>query len=165
MVLDPIKQNFPYIEDLEILSPTGVQSLYAVMTSGEIRRLSTVSAGLTKIVSIFLGCANITNGIILIDELENGVFYEKYEFLWRALYDFAMDRHNQLFIASHSFECLSALLPVMGDKVEDFALLRTERDNGGCIVRHISGAAMKAALNRQGEIRGATIAAKTHSDP
>jgi energy-coupling factor transporter ATP-binding protein EcfA2 len=155
-ILRPIRENFPYIDNLEILSPSGIQSLYAVMKSGEIRRLSTVSAGLAKMVSVFLGCASITNGIILIDEIENGIFYEKYEFLWSALYELAKDSNNQLFIASHSAECLNKILPVMGKDVADFCLLRTEQENGACIVRHVSGSAMRAALRRDDDIRGGT---------
>jgi hypothetical protein len=162
-ILNLIREYFPYIANLEILQPSGTQSLYAVLRSGEIRRLSTVSAGLTKIVSILLGCSSIENGVVLIDEIENGIFYEKYRFFWSALYEIARETNNQLFVASHSKECLKELVPVVGDKVGDFCLLRTGRENGTCNVEHINGIAMTAALAGDNEIRGATRGAIVHN--
>jgi hypothetical protein len=162
-ILALIKPYFPYIANLEILQPSGIQSLYAELYSGEIRRLSTVSAGLTKIVSILLGCSSIENGIVLIDEIENGLFYEKYQFFWSALYQIAQETKNQLFVTSHSKECLKALVPVVGDKVDDFCLLRTGRENGTCNVEHINGIAMTAALVGDNEIRGTTRGLTEHN--
>ncbi len=162
-ILTLIKGYFPYISNLEILQPSGIQSLYAVLQSGEIRRLSTVSAGLTKIVSILLGCSSIENGIVLIDEIENGVFYEKYQFFWSALYEIAQETKNQLFVASHSKECLRELVAVIGRKADDFGLLRTGRENGSCNVEQINGIAMRAALAGDNEIRGTTRGATQHN--
>ncbi len=151
-----IKQNFPFIEGLQVLSPGGVQGMYATMKSGEVRRLQLVSSGIYKIITILLGCASLRNGIILVDEIENGIFYDKYELVWSVLYKFAKESGNQLFITSHCAECLESLAPVIGDNVDDFSLLRTELEDGKNIVRHISGASMKAALKRKDEIRGAS---------
>lgn len=50
---------------------------------------------------------------------------------------------------------------MIGENIDDFCLLRTERENGKSIVRHVSGASMKAALTRDVEIRGETIGAET----
>jgi AAA15 family ATPase/GTPase len=154
-VMERIRESFPFIDGLEILKPSGVDGLYAIMSSGEVRRLSTVSAGVNKIISIFLACHNLRNGIVLIDEIENGIYYEKYGFFWDALFKFAENTQNQIFAASHSDECIQALLPTIeAHDVGKFALLRAERLNGECVVRHIPGETFRATLRRGGEPRG-----------
>jgi len=150
-----VQKEFPFITGLEVLAPSGPTGLYAVMPDGARRRLTSVSSGIYKIISILLAAVHTHNGIIVIDEIENGIFYGKYPAVWRVLYDFAKATGNQIFVSSHSSECLAALPDVIGDATKDFCLLRTERDNGDCIVRHISGVAMKAALRGGNEIRGA----------
>jgi len=157
-----IKQTFPFITELQVLAPNGMQGMYATMKSGEVRRLQLVSSGIYKIVTILLGCASLRSGVILIDEIENGIFYEKYELVWAVLYKFAKEFGNQIFITSHCAECLESLVPVMENSADEFSLLRTERENGNCIVRHISGTSMKAALKRGSEIRGASDEAESN---
>jgi energy-coupling factor transporter ATP-binding protein EcfA2 len=159
-----IQTEFPFVSDLEILAPTGANGIYASLGNKHYR-LSTVSAGIYKIISILLACADTKNGIIIIDEIENGIYYEKYKAMWKIVYDFAKRTNNQIFVTSHSAECLEALVPVIDGNEKDFTLLRTERGDEQTIVRHISGTSLKAALRRQGEIRGVTIAGKTPSNP
>jgi hypothetical protein len=151
-----IRAIFPFIKNLEVLAPQGTLGIYANLESGGIRRIQQISSGIYKIVTLLLACSQTKNGIVLIDEIENGIFYEKYGELWSSLYRIAQQSQAQLFISSHSSECLEALVPVMEENISDFSLIRTERVNGKCTVRHVSGASMKAALKRQGEIRGAT---------
>ncbi len=151
-----IRKEFPFITGIELLAPSGPTGLYATMQDGARRRMTAVSSGIYKIISILLASIHTHNGIIVIDEIENGIFYEKYSAVWRVLYDFAKETNNQIFISSHSAECLAALPSVIGDATKDFCLLRAERENGSCIIRHVGGVAVKAALQGQNEIRGAT---------
>jgi AAA domain, putative AbiEii toxin, Type IV TA system len=152
-----IRDQFPFIADIEVLAPFGSIGLFASLKSGGVRPLQLISSGINKIITILLACANAANGVILVDEIENGIFYEKYEFMWSVLYKFAQKFSCQLFVTSHSLECLQKLAPVIGNNVDDFSLIRTERQNGECVAYHISGAAMAAALSGENEIRGATV--------
>ena len=155
-IIDFFKKNFSFIENLEVLQPTAGMpaGIYATLTSGVVRRLQLLSSGIYKIITILLACARSRNGVILIDEIENGIFYDKYALTWYILNKFAKAYNCQLFITSHSSECLQKLVPIIGDDVYNFSLIQTERENGKCVARHISGTAMKAALMGGNEIRG-----------
>ena len=155
-LVDFIRSTFPFITGLELLAIGGSTAIYAGLESGAVRRLQFVSSGINKIVSILLACANAGNGIILIDEVENGLFYDKYQLMWSVLYEFAKKFDFQIFASSHSAECLSKLVPTIEKNVGDFTLIRTEREGDKCVARHISGASMLAALRRGGDIRGIT---------
>jgi hypothetical protein len=165
-VVQFIREEFPFISNIEVLAPGGAQQgIYATLTSGGARSLSLISAGLQKLFSVVVALADAKKGIVLIDEIENGIFYEKYASTWATLYNLSKKTDSQLFVSSHSSECLEALLPTLNidNNADDFCLLRTERENGKCSVRHISGASMKAALKRGGELRGAALDQKTQA--
>ena len=166
-VVSFLKEEFPFILDIQVLAPNGVSGLYAALSDGTMRKVTLISSGIYKIVSIMLGTAHTHGGIILIDEIENGLFYEKYEAMWKILYKFAKYTENQIFVTSHSKECLAALPAVVGENESDFCLLRAEstgeRADNTTLIRKITGTAMKAALVGNNEIRGATIGAVSHN--
>jgi hypothetical protein len=154
-VVSFIQEEFPFVKDLEILVPSGHNGLFAIMKDGSPpRALSTVSAGIYKVVSILLATSHTRGGVIIIDEIENGIFYKKYPAIWRVLYRFAKETGNQIFVSSHSNECLQALPDVIGDNDTDFCLIRTQMAENGSTATRISGKAMKAALAGGNEIRG-----------
>jgi AAA domain, putative AbiEii toxin, Type IV TA system/AAA domain len=160
-VVEQITSEFPFIKDLEVLAPGGIQAIYAKLDRVS-RPLSQISAGIHKILSVYSGISAIEKGVVLIDEIENGIYYEKYESVWRGIVDLCKRRNNQVFITSHSLECLKALVPVLEENLDDFSLIRTERRNGKCVAIHTSGASMKAAIEMGGEIRGVSVGATTH---
>ena len=88
-ILTFFKTNFPFLSNLEILAPAGVSGIYATLSAGGVRRLQLLSAGVYKIMSLLLGCARSEGGIILIDEIENGIFYDKYALTWYILNKFS----------------------------------------------------------------------------
>ena len=128
------------------------------MGDNSVRGLSQVSSGIHKMFSLYCGISDLSNGVMLLDEIENGVYYERYSSLWRHLHEMASATGNQIFVTSHSAECLSALLPTLENNVEDFTLLRTERTEDRCVVRHISAPAMRAALRGDIDLRGSVDA-------
>lgn len=155
-VISFFRKNFPFITNLEVLQPTvgAPAAIYATLTSGTVRPLPVISSGIHKIISILLACASSRKGIILIDEVENGIFFDKYSLTWDVLNKFSKNYECQIFVTPHSLECLQKLASVMEGDVDDFSLLQTIRENGTCAVRQVSGTAMRAALMGGNEIRG-----------
>jgi hypothetical protein len=125
-VISFFKKNFPFISNLEVLAPEGIPGIYVTLKSGGVRRLQLVSAGVYKIISILLGCARSEGGIVLIDEIENGIFYEKYALTWCILNKFSKDYQCQIFVTSHSRECLEHLPNIIGDDVESLITMEIQ---------------------------------------
>ncbi len=162
MLFERIVQGFPFIKNIEVLSPGGTPGIYATLADKSVRSLSLISSGIHKTVSLYCGLAELKNGLMLIDELENGIYYERYGMLWRDLVEMTtsldLEGSNQLFVSTHSLECLKSLAPVLENNIENFALFRMERVNNDCIARRISGQAMLAALNGEVDLRGSVYA-------
>jgi AAA15 family ATPase/GTPase len=154
-VIKAFQKEFPLIEDIEILPDMGISSLYAKLRGvKKPRPLTIVSAGAAKYLNILLSIAFVKEGIVMVDEIENGIYWKKMPKIWQTLRNFCNYNNVQLFAATHSNECIQALLPIMNENVEDFSLIRTEVDNNGDYkIRQFYGKSFRAALEKKGEVR------------
>ena len=75
--------------------------------------INVLGDGIRKVGSILASLFSLTDGVLLIDELENGLHYETQKILWKGILANLADSKNQLFVATHSKECLLALKEAM----------------------------------------------------
>jgi len=151
-VLDMITKSFPIIKSLAVLAPAGLQGIWADIGDKKLP-VSLVSSGINKILTLSLASVSYKSGVLLIDEFENGLWHEFYGKMWEYVYALAKKNDNQLFVSSHSLECLKALAPLARKNNLDFCLLRTRQEHGGLVVRQVSGGALAAALSGINEVR------------
>lgn len=156
-VVEAVKKEFdPLITDLQVLSLTQFApgAVYATVPFIQSKiPVSLLSAGITKFFSILSAILYRRNGVVLIDEVENGLYYGRLPALWQTLLRLAKENDTQLFVSTHSYECLQALLPTIAENENDFTLLRAERNNGSSKISQFSGSEFEAALSRYGEVR------------
>jgi len=156
-VVSAIKKEFdPLILDVQILSLSQFvpASVYATVPFVQMKMpLSLLSAGITKFFSLLAAIIYRKGGVVLIDEVENGLYYERLPALWTTLLKLAKENDTQLFVSTHSDECLQALVPLIKENEDDFMLLRAERKNGSSGIAQFGGDEFEAALARHGEVR------------
>jgi hypothetical protein len=149
-----LKAVFPRVSDLSVESDPGGNALYcSVPWMSEKVPVALVSSGINKLLVILLGIATMTKGVILVDELENGIYYKTYPDIWKSLLHFCRKFKCQLFVSTHSMECLRAALPALQGNEDKFRLLRVERKNGNRIVRIFKGKDFEAAMEAETEVR------------
>jgi AAA15 family ATPase/GTPase len=64
--------------------------------------------GMQCILSIMLALVNSRDGIVLIDEFENGLYYAVQLDLWRLIFRLALRLNIQVFATTHSWDCIEA---------------------------------------------------------
>lgn len=151
-LINVVHSEFDFINNIVMLSPNQATALWADLGTSKMS-LNLVSGGVHKFVALISASLSSKKTLIVIDEIENGIFHERYESFWRALYDVNKANDNQLFISTHSLECLKALAPIAKTKPQDFCLLRTRRQEGKLVVRQIGGDLLIPALSGKGELR------------
>lgn len=109
------------------LSLVGVQSRVSGRYSGErifaVRvsdfdkpvPLTSMGEGAQRILSLALALLSAQNGLLLIDEIENGVHYSAQPQLWRFVFDVARKSNVQVFATTHSWDCVEAFGTVATD--------------------------------------------------
>jgi AAA15 family ATPase/GTPase len=83
---------------------------------------------MNRIFGMVLALVNASNGMLLVDEVENGIHYSVQEEMWTLIMKIAERLNVQVFATSHSWDCVTAFerAAVRNRRVEG-KLLRLER--------------------------------------
>ena len=108
---------------------------------------------MNKFIAILVAIGFAQNGVVLIDEIENGLHYKIHTPMWEAISDFAIQNNVQVFATTHSQEFLEAIAPLASKNGSDYSLLRTERQNGEVQIENFSGKEFAGAVESGFEIR------------
>jgi predicted ATPase len=154
--IDLFKNEYPWIEDIAIEVTAGQPALYASIAGVDDKiALSNVSGGINRIATVLLAMASRPRSVVLVDELENGLYYKHYQAYWEHLLSFVRAYDSQLFVTTHSAEWLHALVAAANEKNDDIALWRIERDDlGNPEFFQFDGATLHGGLELGAEVRG-----------
>jgi AAA15 family ATPase/GTPase len=87
--------------------------------------------GLDRLTKYLLTIHSATNGIVCLDEIENGFHHSVIQSVWKAIGKMASSVNAQVFASTHSFECIMAAHKAFKKEKPDlFGLFRLERING-----------------------------------
>jgi AAA15 family ATPase/GTPase len=149
-----IKAQFGEIEDLSTESPYGISTIYATLRNKKRKRpISVISGGLTKFIYLLVAIEHYKSGVVLIDEMENGIYFQMFPAYWNALLKFASEAKSQLFLTTHSLENLKASVRVIEAHSEDFALIQTYQEQGAVKALVVEGKDAAAAIETDIEVR------------
>ena len=145
------KEHFTMIEDLSIELIAGMPMVCAKIEGmPEKVPLNLISSGMSKLASIIFAMSSKKGSVVLVDEIENGIHYRKFPVMWESFLDFCKMTDSQLFISTHSFECISAAAAVAERHPDDFCVIHT---NGKGEIRQFGGASFAKAIEQEIEIR------------
>jgi len=93
--------------------------------------LSEMGDGISRYVTILCAIWASQNGFLFIDEIENGIHYSNYKKLWELIFMASEQANCQVFVTSHSKECIEAFNNVQQERNDDagryFELYRSEK--------------------------------------
>lgn len=149
-----ITDVFPRIKNISSETHGTTWTLHCnVVEAKEKLPVGLVSSGVQKLVAILLGIASQRRGMVLIDEIDNGFYYKILPKVWEAIHRVTSEFDVQLFVSTHSQECLRALLPVIHANQDDFHLVRVESKASKHSASVFSGKNLEAALRTETEVR------------
>jgi energy-coupling factor transporter ATP-binding protein EcfA2 len=153
-VIESLHSLFPAVENLTIETIGGQPVLYASLASlPEKIPVSVLSGGINKYLAILIAICVNEEGAILIDDFEDGFYFQNYKDIVRTLVD-ACEKHRvQMFASTHSYEFLQAILPAISNKEDSLRVFRFSNDDGISKVKTIEGSYYKAAIEQDFEIR------------
>ena len=118
--------------------------------------LNMAGDGMKRILSIITAIFRLKNGILLIDEVDNGLHYSTQETLWKAVILSAQEFKVQVFATTHSNECIQALSNVTTHdfKGQDIAsLYRVEKHKTGHKIHFVNQELLLTAIENNFELR------------
>jgi predicted ATPase len=153
-VVEALREEFPFVRNLSIEVVAGSPVVQASIDG--LRRkapLGLVSSGVNKLLGLLVGIADTRGGVVLVDEIENGFYFDRLPAVWRLLLRFCESQDVQLFCTTHSYESISAIKGAIEMDAESFALLRVEGRENDRTVRSFSGIHFAAAVEENVEVR------------
>ena len=104
--------------------------------------------------SIMLAIASSPKSVVAVDEIENGIFHTHYAGMWRTIVSLLIENESQLFVSTHSDECLRGLLEVDPLHYDKMKLFRTTVQKNKFVVKEFSGRTFVSGIRYGEEIRG-----------
>ena len=89
--------------------------------------LRTFGDGVNRLFGVILSLCNARNGVLLVDEIENGLHYSVQAEIWRTIFRLAKDLNVQVFATSHSWDCVRAFQEAASESPSDGVLVRLSR--------------------------------------
>ena len=109
--------------------------------------------GANRLLAIALALANARDGILLIDEAENGIHYAIQPDLWRMVFRAAEAAKVQVIAATHSWDCIAGFAKAAVESDADGSLFRLERGSDGLHSVPYSEENLEVAARQGTEVR------------
>jgi hypothetical protein len=152
LFVDAFRNEFEFLHDIAIEAPIGPPALYARMANGRKLPLTMISGGVAHLAGMMVRMAANPRSVLLVDEIENGLYHDRYESIWRSLFELAEHSDSQVIATSHSLECLRALTRALPDKADQVSFARSRLENNEVQFEQFSGPVFYRAVEL-GEVR------------
>jgi predicted ATP-dependent endonuclease of OLD family len=97
--------------------------------------------------------ANAADGILLVDEIENGLHYTLQPEVWRFILQVATRLNVQVFATTHSSDCVRAFQEASAESDEEGVLIRLARKGDRIIVGEFDEETLAVAVEGNIEVR------------
>ena len=91
--------------------------------------LRSLGTGMQRLLGIALALVNARDGLLLVDEVENGLHYSVQFDLWRFIFQLARRFNVQVFAATHSWDCIEGFSRAALEDPQEGLLLRLQSRN------------------------------------
>jgi AAA domain, putative AbiEii toxin, Type IV TA system len=116
------------IQGVEVLVSEGRPLLWATLSDGNLLPFYRLGEAVSSVAGYLLGLTDAgSGGLILIDEIENGLHYSIMRQVWRELYENARSQGRQVVATTHSRECLVAAWQELREEKGALKLFRLTR--------------------------------------
>lgn len=116
--------------------------------------LRSLGDGMQRMLGIALALANANDGLLLIDEIENGIHYSMQQELWQLVFQLASRLNVQVFATTHSWDCIKGFQEAtQEDKQNDGLLIRLESKRDDISVTLFDERRLAIATREQIEVR------------
>ena len=137
---------------IKTLVRNGNIRIYASMKNGRSMPIDNMGDGICKLIVICTLILSNPNGLILVDEMENGFHYSAHKKIWEAIYDAAKMSNVQVIATTHSYECIKGASDAMEEN-KDFGYIRLDNVSDNIVAKSMSSEQLKIAIESNLEVR------------
>ena len=133
LLLDALRVVEPKLQSIEENSSSGTPMIWGDVGLPELVPLPIMGEGMTRIARIVLAISASPNGVVLVDEIENGLHHSMLKNVWQVVESAARQFGTQVFATTHSFECAEAAHQVLRNAAFRMHRLEIMADESRCV--------------------------------
>ncbi|MBN2093035.1 AAA family ATPase [candidate division KSB1 bacterium] len=118
--------------------------------------LNILGDGIRRLLALLVTIADMKNGVVLVDEIDNGLHYSSLAVLWKAIIAACKEYNVQLIATTHSYECIEAFSTAYGlfaPQGDDIRLFRIDRHENQHQVYTYNAEILRAGIEKKFEVR------------
>ncbi len=144
----------PRVQRVEVLSEFGGSAIYVDLGLPSLIPLAACGEGFVRFFSIIVEITSCRQGLLLIDEIDNGLHYSVMEKLWTLLGKLS-DKHDvQIVATTHNEELVTSAVNAFADSPGMFAVYRIDGTDAGHKAVRYDADLLTAVRDARFEIRG-----------
>lgn len=153
-LLQSLKVVEPRLRRLATIVVAGTPIIHGDIGLNRMIPLYLMGDGLRRLTSILLAIANAPHGMVLIDEIENGIHHSVLTKIWQAVSGAARQFDTQVIATTHSYECIQAAHQAFASSDQyEFRLHRLDRIAEKIRVVTYDQETLEVALKAELEVR------------
>jgi AAA15 family ATPase/GTPase len=115
--------------------------------------LKSMGDGMTRLFHIIVALVNARNGLLLIDEFENGLHWSVQPKVWDIVFQLSEKLNVQVFATSHSWDCIQAFQEAANQDQSQGVLIRLTKKGDDIIPTVLREDELRIAAREQIELR------------
>jgi hypothetical protein len=153
-ILPALRILEPRLQRLSLILFAGKPCIHGDVGLSRMIPVPLMGEGLRRLLSIVLAIAETKGGVVLIDEIENGLHYSIMKPVWKAIAQAARQADVQVFATTHSWECIRWAHDAFAEEDEyDLRLHRLSREGDSVTAVSYDQARIESALYNAVEMR------------
>jgi hypothetical protein len=153
-VCDALRIIEPNVQRVEVLSEPSGPAIYLDIGLDALVPAAVCGEGTVRLLSIILELLGKKNGVILIDEIDNGLHYSVMPGFWRLLGELVDKYQVQIFGTTHNEDIIRSALDSFEDKDGMLGLFRIDKRSDRHVMVAYNAEAMEAVREQHFEVRG-----------
>jgi predicted ATPase len=156
-IIEPRVEGIAFVEDVNSRSrgrvPEERVPLVKLAGSKEPLPLKSMGDGMTRLFHIIVALVNAQNGILLVDEFENGLHWSIQPLIWDMVYRVAEALGVQVFATTHSRDCIAGFEQAWNKRRELGAFYRLDLQEGSVKAKEYTSEMLADSLDTSVEVR------------
>jgi hypothetical protein len=153
-LIEPKVTGVAFVEDFNNGSSHDTRiPLVKIDGSKEPLPLKSMGDGMTRLFHIIVALVNAQNGILLVDEFENGLYWKVQPKVWDVVFQLADRLNVQVFATTHSRDCIRAFDEAWNKHLQSGAFFRLDARPEGVKITEYNAETLTDAIETDVEVR------------
>ena len=115
--------------------------------------LKSLGDGMTRIFQIILSLVSAKDGILIVDEFENGLHWSIQNEVWNIVFKLAKRLNVQVFCSTHSRDCINSFETIWKTNKKSGSFIRVSKNNDCSSIREYDLELLSDSLDTEVEVR------------